>query len=70
MTALVDTVTSHKGSDSGVIVALEVHELLTKIHNFLDNAVSKWIGNTSSSKKATSTVFCYGAKLYALTGLM
>ena len=25
----------------------EVHELLTKIHDILDNAMSKWIGNTA-----------------------
>ena len=33
------------GSDGGVIAAAEVHELLTKIHNILDSAVSKWVGN-------------------------
>ena len=28
-----------------MIPAQEVHELLTKIHDILDNAVSKWVGN-------------------------
>ena len=38
-TALVDTIASLWGSASGVIAALEVHDLLTKIHDILDNAV-------------------------------
>ena len=29
-------------SDGGVIPAAEVHEFLTKIHDVLDNAISKW----------------------------
>ena len=28
-----------------MIAALEVHELLNKIRNILDNVVSKWVGN-------------------------
>ena len=40
-TALVDTISSPQGSVGGVITASEVHELLTNIHEILDNAVSK-----------------------------
>ena len=38
---LVDTIANLKSSVSGMIVASEVHELLTKIHDILHNAVSK-----------------------------
>ena len=44
-TALIHTNASLQGSDNGVIAASEVHELLTKIHYILGNAVSKWVGN-------------------------
>ena len=37
---MVDTSASLQGSDGGVIAALEVHELLTKIYDILDNALS------------------------------
>ena len=30
-----------------MIAALDVHELLNKIHGILDNAVSKWVDSTS-----------------------
>ena len=43
--ALADTIGSLQGSDGGVIGNSEVHELLTKIHDILDNAVSTWFGN-------------------------
>ena len=29
----------------GMIAALEVHELLSRIHDIMDNAVSKWVTN-------------------------
>ena len=45
--ALLDTITSLQGSDGGVIAPSKGNELLTKIHNILDNAVSKWVGNTT-----------------------
>ena len=40
-TALIDTVVSLQGSESVVIPASEVHELLTKIHDILDDSLSK-----------------------------
>ena len=46
-TALVDTTTSLQGSDGGVIATLEKHELLTKIYDTFDNAVSDPFGNTT-----------------------
>ena len=45
--ALVDTVPSLQVSDGGVIVASKVYELLTKIHDMVDSAVSKGVGNTA-----------------------
>ena len=39
-TVLVDTTTSQQDSDGEVISVLEVHELLTIIHNILDNVLS------------------------------
>ena len=44
-TALVDTIASLQGSGCGVIVASKVGELLIKIHDILENALSKWVGN-------------------------
>ena len=46
-TPLVDTIFSPQGSDGRPIAALEVHELLTNIHDILVNAVSKWISNVA-----------------------
>ena len=40
-TTLLDTFASLQDSDGEVIPSSEVHELLTKIHDILDNAVSK-----------------------------
>ena len=45
--ALVDTFSSLPGSEGGVIPVSELHELLTKVHDILDNAVSKWVGNSA-----------------------
>ena len=39
--ALVDTVSSLLDSEGGVILVSEVHELLIKVHDIVDNAVSK-----------------------------
>ena len=39
-TAVGDTIASLQGSDGGMIAVMEVHELLTKIHDILDNVVS------------------------------
>ena len=47
-TALVDTVDSLQGSNGDVIPVSEVNELLTEIHDIPDNALSKWIGNTTN----------------------
>ena len=47
MTVLVDTTASLQGSDVDVIAGSEMHELLTNIHDILDNAVPKWVGNTT-----------------------
>ena len=43
--ALVDTIASPQGFDCGLIAGSEVHELLAKIHDLLDNAVYKQISN-------------------------
>ena len=45
---LVDTISSLQDPERGVISVSEVHELLTKIHEILDSAMSKWVGNTTS----------------------
>ena len=45
--ALVDTISSQQDSEGGVISISEVYELLTNIHDILDNAVSKQVGNTA-----------------------
>ena len=34
-------------SERGVIPVSEVHELLNKVHDILENAVSKWFGNSA-----------------------
>ena len=39
--------TSLLGSEGGMIAASGVHELLIKIHDILENAVSKWACNIS-----------------------
>ena len=39
--ALLDTLSSLPDSEGGVIPVCEVHELLLKLHNILDSAVSK-----------------------------
>ena len=44
---LVDAISSLQDTGGGVISVSKVCELLTMIHDFLDNAVSKWIGNTA-----------------------
>ena len=46
-TALVDAIACQQGSDGGVIAASEVHELLTKINDILDSAVSKQVDITA-----------------------
>ena len=38
-TALVDTIATIQGSDGGIIADLEVHELLTKIHDIMDGTL-------------------------------
>ena len=43
--ALFGTTVSLKVCDTGVVTASEMHVLLTKIHDILDSAVSKWVGN-------------------------
>ena len=37
------TVASLWDSDGGVITTSQLHELCTKIHDILDNALSKWV---------------------------
>ena len=44
--ALDYTVASMQCFDGGMIATSEVHELLIKIHDILDNAVSKLVGYT------------------------
>ena len=46
-TAPVGTTASPQDSDRVVIPVLEVHELLAKIHDILNNALFKWVGNTA-----------------------
>ena len=43
--ALVDTLSSLPKAEGGVIPVSEVHELLLQIHDILDKAVSKQVGN-------------------------
>ena len=45
--ALVDTLSSLPDSEGGIIPVSEVRELLLKVHNILDNAVSKQVGNST-----------------------
>ena len=45
--ALVDAIASLQTSDGGIIAASEVHELLTKIQDILENVVSKGVNNTA-----------------------
>ena len=46
-TALVETTAFLQGSDGEVITASELYELLTKIHDILDNSVSKLVFNAA-----------------------
>ena len=48
-TALVHTTVSQQNSDGGVILALEVHELLSKIQDILDNAIAKQFCNIAQT---------------------
>ena len=43
--ALADMISSLPDSEGGVISVSDMHELLIKIHDVLDNAVSKQVGN-------------------------
>ena len=45
--ALVDTLSSLPNAEEGVIPLSEVHELLLHIHDILDKAVSKQVGNSA-----------------------
>ena len=36
-----------QGSDGDIMLISKVHELHTIIHDILDNALSKWVGNTA-----------------------
>ena len=46
-TSHVDTIALLQGSDGGVIPVSEVHELLSKIHDVIDNSMSKQMANTA-----------------------
>ena len=43
--ALLDTLSSHPDFEGGIVSVSEVHDLLLKVHDILDKAVSKWVGN-------------------------
>ena len=43
----IDTISFLKDSEGGVISVSEVHQLLTRINDILDNVMSKWVGNTT-----------------------
>ena len=45
--ALVDIISSLPDSKGGVIPLSEVCELPIKVHDILDNAMSKWVGNSA-----------------------
>ena len=45
--ALIDTISSLPDSEGGVIPVSKVCVLLMKVHDILDNAVSKWVGNSA-----------------------
>ena len=47
--ALVDTIYSVQDSEGGVICISEVCEILTKLKDILDNAMSKWVCNTAGT---------------------
>ena len=59
-TALFGTIASLEDSDGGVIPDSEMHDLLTRIHDILDNAIAKEVGNTSF---IISFLFCFQAVL-------
>ena len=45
--ALVNTLSSPPDPEEGIIPVSKVHELLLKVHDILDNAVSKQVGNSA-----------------------
>ena len=45
--ALLDTLSPLPDSEGGIIPVSEVHEFLIKVHNVVDNAVSKHVGNSA-----------------------
>ena len=45
--AFVDTLSSLSDAERGIIPVSEVHEFLLKVHDILDNAVSKRVGNSA-----------------------
>ena len=47
LVAGVDTISSLANSEGGVIPVCNLHELLIKVHNILDNAVSKQVWNSA-----------------------
>ena len=59
-TALVDSIDSLQGFHDGMIAASEVYELLSNIHDILDNVVSTQVGN-SGSYIGLSFQFCFQA---------
>ena len=74
--SLVNTLSSLSNCEGGIIPISEVHEFLLKVHDILDNAVSKWVGNSahisahvfnSASRQhsevlASQFIFLYGLK--------
>ena len=45
--ALVDTISSLPNSEGGFVPVSEVNELLIKVHDLLDSAVSQQVGNST-----------------------
>ena len=58
--ALLDSLSSLPGSEGGIIPVSEVHDLLLRVCNILDKAVSKCIGN--STHILAHVQFCFQAK--------
>ena len=56
---IVDTIASLQGADGKVILVSKVHELLTLVLDFLDNAVSKLAAN--SAHIHAKHFFCFQA---------
>ena len=65
-TGLVDTIAFLDSSAGGMIAMSGEHELLTKIHDILDNSVSKWVINMAHILAYVLNLLGFQVSLYGI----